>query len=89
MSPLISVLTAVLTTMIALLLGLILKRLSVIDSKLDLTVDEKTCLERSGKCQNARREKTNELHQEDEELWSAFHKHSHTGLPTDAQVIRR
>ena len=85
MNQAVTILTAVLTTVISLLLGLILKRLSAIDAKLDQKVDEKSCRERH----EMENKKVNGICREDKEMWEALHKHSHTGLPTDAQVIRR
>ena len=85
----ISILSGILAIIISVLLKLIFDRLGVIEAKLNNMVTDATCKERTGICQATRREKSKELMDEDEELWAALNKHSHTGLPADAQVVRR
>lgn len=62
---------------IACLLGVIVKQNSKVEERLDLKVNEVTCLERHGN-----------VIKEQQCFWGAINNHSHTGLPPDSRVIR-
>ena len=63
--------------MIVFLLGVIVRQNAKMGEKLDIKVNEATCLERHGN-----------LTKEQEGFWGAINNHSHTGLPQDSRVIR-
>ena len=88
MDHLSTALMSVIGAVIILMLGAILNRLVKVEDKLDAKVDKSYC-EKAQQAEGRELERIFACKERDhEDLWDAFNRHCHTGLPVDSKVTR-